>query len=93
MAAGDFQASTASQSEVERLYLAARVEAALVTDSRTQAFEISASVPNKEICLTGPYLEEAELAVVKEVALEVSGVEEVQYSPGYASKLETNHLG
>ena len=93
MAAGDFQASIASQSEVERLYLAARVEAALVTDSRTQAFEISASVPNKEICLTGPYLEEAELAVVKEVALEVSGVEEVQYSPGYASKLETNHLG
>ena len=93
MAAKTFQATTESQNEVERLHLAARVEAALVTDSRTQAFEISASAPNNEIHLTGPYLEETELAAVKEIALAVAGIEAVQYSPGYASKLEINHFG
>jgi cytidylate kinase len=91
MAAKDFQASIESQSEVERLYLAVRVEAALVTDPRTQAFEISAAVQNNGIRLTGPYLDDAELAAVKEIALRVAGVEKVQYSPGYASKLELNN--
>jgi cytidylate kinase len=88
MAAKDFQASTESQSEVERLHLAVRVEAALVTNPRTQAFEISAAAQNHEIRLTGPYLEDSELAAVKEIALAVAGVEKVQYRPGYASKLE-----
>jgi cytidylate kinase len=90
MAAEDFQASAESQGEVERLYLAVRVEVALVTDPRTQAFEISAAGQNDGIRLTGPYLEDSQLATVKEIALAVAGVEKVQYSPGYASKLEIN---
>jgi two-component system response regulator CpxR len=90
MAAEDFQASAESQDEVERLHLAVRVEVALVTDPRTQAFEISAAAQNDGIRLTGPYLEDSELATVKEIALAVAGVEKVQYSPGYVSKLEIN---
>jgi two-component system response regulator CpxR len=90
MAAEDFQASAESQGEVERLYLAVRVEVALVTDPRTQVFEISAAAQNNGIQLTGPYLEDSELATVKDIALAVAGVEKVQYSPGYVSKLEIN---
>jgi hypothetical protein len=90
MAAEDFQASAESQGEVERLHLAASVEVALVTDPRTQTFEISAAAQNDGIRLTGPYLEDSELETVKEIALAVAGVEKVQYSPGYAPKLEIN---
>ena len=90
MAAEAFQASAESQGEVERLHLAAAVETALVTDPRTQALEISAVAQKDGIRLTGPYLENSELVTVKEIALAVDGVETVQYSPGYASKLEIN---
>lgn len=90
MAAEAFQASAESQGEVERLHLAASVEAALVTDPRTQAFEISAAAQKEGIHLIGPYLEDSELVTVEEIALAVEGVEAVQYSPGYASKLEVN---
>jgi cytidylate kinase len=92
MAAEDFQASAESQGEVDRLHLAASVEVALVMDPRTQTLEISAVVQNEGIQLTGPYLEDSELAAVKEIALNAAGVEDVQYSPGYAPKLEINSL-
>jgi hypothetical protein len=90
MAEEAFQASPESQGEVERLHLAARVEVALVTDPRTQTFEISAAAENDSIRLIGPYLGDSELATVKEIALATTGIEKVQYSPGYASKLEIN---
>jgi len=92
MAAEAFQASAESQSKVERLHLAVRVEVALVTDPRTQAFEISAAAQSDGIRLTGPYLEDSELATVKAIALTIAGVEKVQYSPGYTSKLEIKSL-
>ena len=92
MAAEDFQASAESQGEVDRLHLAASVEVALVTDPRTQSLEISAVAQNGGIRLIGPYLEDSDLATVKEIALNVAGVENVQYSPGYASRLEVNSL-
>jgi two-component system response regulator CpxR len=91
LAAEAFQASAESQGEVERLHMAASVEVALVTDPRTRSFEISAAAQNDGILLTGPYLEAAELAMVEQIALAVAGVEKVQYSPGYASKLEINN--
>ena len=90
----DFQASSESRDEVERLYLSTSVEVALITDSRTQKLEISASVQGGEIGLIGPYLEEKELSVVKEIAGGVARVKKVRYSPGYAPSLEINgHYG
>jgi len=92
MAAEDFQASAESQAEVDRLYLAASVEVALVTDPRTQTLEISAVAQNGGIQLIGPYLEDSDLATVKEITLNVAGIENMHYSPGYAPKLEINRL-
>jgi len=90
----DFQATSESRDEVERLYLSTSVEVALITDSRTQKLEISASVQGGEIGLIGPYLEEKELSVVKKIAGGVAGVKNVRYSPGYAPSLEINgHYG
>jgi hypothetical protein len=94
MSEKDFQASPESRAQVERLYLATSVEVALVTDPRTQTLEISAAVQDDGIELTGPYLEEKDLSVVKEIAGGVAGVENVRYSPGYAPTLEIDgHYG
>ena len=90
----DFEASSESRDEVERMFLSTSVEVALVTDPRTQKLEISAAVQNGEIDLVGPYLEERELSVVKEIVGAVAGVKNIQYSPGYAPSLEINgHYG
>jgi hypothetical protein len=90
----DFQVSSESRDEVERLYLATSVEVALVTDPRTQTLEISAAVQDDGINLIGPYLEERDLSSVKEIAGRVAGVKDVRYSPGYAPSLEVNgHYG
>jgi cytidylate kinase len=90
MSEEDFQASSESQDEVERLYLATNVEVALITDPRTQSLEISAAVQEDGINLIGPYLEERDLSAVKEVAGGVAGVNNVRYSPGYAPSIEIN---
>ncbi|MEJ2038579.1 MAG: cytidylate kinase family protein [Desulfosarcinaceae bacterium] len=92
LAAEDFQASAESQKEVEQMYLAVRVEVALVTNPRTQAYEISAAAQNGGILLTGPYLEDSELDTIKAIALGVDGVEKVTYRPGYTSKMEVNEI-
>jgi hypothetical protein len=94
MSEKDFKASSESNAEVERLYLATSVEVALITDPRTQTLEISAAVQDDGIELIGPYLEERDLSAVKEVAGGVAGVKNVRYSPGYAPSLEVNgHYG
>jgi len=94
MSDGDFQASSESRDEVERLYLATSVEVALITDPRTQTLEVSAAVQDGGINLVGPYLEERDLSAVKEIAGGVVGVKNVRYSPGYAPSLEINgHYG
>jgi hypothetical protein len=90
----DFQSSSESRGEVERLYLATSVEVALATDPRTQTLEISAAVQDDRINLIGPYIEERDLSAVKEIAGRVGGAKEVRYSPGYAPSLEINgHYG
>ena len=84
----DFEATPDSSAEVERLYLASRVEVALVTDPRTRTLQISAAVQNGDVRLVGPYLEKGDLAVVQEIAGRVLGVDNVFYTPGYAPSLE-----
>jgi hypothetical protein len=90
MSEEDFQASSKSQDEAERLYLATNVEVALITDPRTQSLEISAAVQEDGINLIGPYLEERDLSAVKEVAGGVAGVKNVRYGPGYTPSIEIN---
>ena len=88
MAEEDFQTSLESRSEVERLYLATKIEEALVIDPRTVMLEISADVQNNGIRLIGPYIEDSELATIMEIVQTVSGAANVRYDPGYASKFE-----
>ena len=86
----DFQANPESQAEVERLYLATSVEVALITDPRTQAYEISAEVNDEGVNLSGPYLDQTDLRAVKEIAGTLPWVKNVRYTPGYAPSLEMN---
>jgi cytidylate kinase len=90
MALHDFQASPESQAEVERLYLATKIEEALVVDSRTATLEISAEVQDDGIRLIGPYIENSERTTIMEIVQTVSGTTNVQYTPGYASRFEDN---
>jgi cytidylate kinase len=90
MAGEDFQATPESRAEVERLYLATKIEESLVTDPRTATLEISADFQNEGIRLIGPYVEDSELTTIMEIVKTVSGTLNVLYEPGYASKFEIN---
>lgn len=84
----DFQATPESLAEVERLYLTATIEEALVTDPRSAAFEIRAHVNHNDgIELIGPYLDDPELDAVMEITKSVPGVDAVTYTPGYSPTL------
>jgi cytidylate kinase len=87
----EFQTRPGTRIEVEKLLLAASVEAALVDDPRTHAFEISAKVEDGAgaIALYGPYLDDEAVATVTEVAGRASGVGKASYNPGYAPSLDT----
>jgi cytidylate kinase len=90
----DFQATPESQAKVNRLYFAANIEEALVTDPRTAEIEISAKIlDDKTVQLTGPYLEEAQQDSVMEIVTAVSGVTQIQYIHGYAPSFQNDsHL-
>jgi cytidylate kinase len=90
MAEGDFQASRESRAEVERLYLATKIEESLVTDPRTATLEIRADVQSDGICLIGPYIEDSELTTIMKIVQTVSGTLNIRYDPGYASKFKDN---
>jgi len=81
----DFQATPESRAKVDRLYLASKIEQALVTDPRTADIEISAEI-SEDGCarLTGPYLEDKEHETVMEIAKAVSDNDNIQYIHGYA---------
>jgi cytidylate kinase len=85
----EFRILPETRMEVQELFLAAAVEAALVTDPRTHAYEISAKVEEGGISLFGPYLDNDQMEVVNEVAGGIHGVSRVSYSPGYAPSLDT----
>lgn len=82
----DVKRSDESEAQVEELFVAANVEAALVIDPRTREHEIEAKLEGDCVHLTGPYLADADLAIVTEVAKTVDGVEKVAYKAGYASQ-------
>ena len=84
----DFQASPESREIVDRLHLAADVEVALVTDPRTEKYEISARVDENGAQLIGPYLEDSELETVLAVARTTPGLKDLQYTPGYVPTFE-----
>jgi cytidylate kinase len=84
----DFQASSESLEYVDKLHLAADIEVALVTDPRTEAFEINAEVGDNDVRLIGPYLEDSELETVLEIARAIPGVHGLYYTPGYAHRFE-----
>ncbi len=80
----EFKLLPETRAEVERLFLSASVEAALVTDPRSYTFEIAANWEEEVVRLSGPYLKSSELKTVTEIAAAVPGVEKIQYTPGYA---------
>jgi osmotically-inducible protein OsmY len=88
MAEEEFKALQETRTQVEQLFLAASVEAALVTDPRSNTFEIAARVEEGVLSLSGPYLKEAEVKTVMEIAATAPGVEKVRYTPGYAPTLD-----
>jgi cytidylate kinase len=90
MAEKDFQVTPESRAEVERLYLATKIEESLVTDPRTAALEIRAEVQNDGIRLIGPYIEDSELTMIIKIVQTVSDTSNVQYNPGYASRFDNN---
>jgi cytidylate kinase len=90
MAEEDFQASSESLAEVERLSLATKIEESLVTDPRTATLEIRAEVQSDGIRLIGPYIEDDERETVMKIVQAVSGSMNIRYTPGYALKFEDN---
>jgi hypothetical protein len=84
----EFQPTEDSLAAMMNMYVAAQVEAALVTDPRTHSYEIRATVAYGKAKLEGPYLNEAERSMVMDITASVPGIEHVDYEPGYAPDLE-----
>ncbi len=80
----EFRDCDANDEALEDIWLGASVEAALVTDARTLAWEIGARARGGNLMLEGPFLEEPEVANVLSVAKSVEGVSSVEYQPGCA---------
>jgi cytidylate kinase len=88
MSATDLQASEESQNQVRRLFQSTNIEAALVCDPRTRNFEVHAQYKENIIHLVGPYLEEKDLTVVKDIVQDTVQVQEIDYNPGYTSTID-----
>jgi hypothetical protein len=88
MSEPELQASEESQTQVSNLLESVNIEAALVCDKRTRRFEIKAYYGKDIVKLVGPYLEENDLAVVKEITRETAQVKEIEYTPGYTSTID-----
>jgi len=84
----EYQPTEESLAALENLYLATMVEAALVVEPKTFAFELGATASNGKVLLEGPYLDDPERSLVVETAASVPGVVSVDYQPGYAPNLE-----
>lgn len=79
----DLQINSELKNRIDKTLLGANVEAALTIDPRTRNFEIDAQMENGSLRLIGPYLNNTEIAIVKEIARKVSGSERIDYSAGY----------
>jgi cytidylate kinase len=78
-----WQATPESSQLVDQLLLTTRIEAALVTDPRTDAVEASARVSNGRVTVTGPYLDDVRRNAVLEIARGVAGASDVEYQCGF----------
>ncbi len=84
----EFQHTPQSMEAMANLFLATRVEAALVSDPRTHELEVGARARGGAVVLEGPYLEDTPLAGVMEIVSAVPGVTAVEYEPGCPSSME-----
>ncbi len=84
----EFERTPEATQALEDHYLAAAVEAALVSDPRTITWEVGVRARDGEILLEGPYLEAGPLAEVSEVTKAVPGVRTVEYQPGCVSSFQ-----
>jgi cytidylate kinase len=84
-----FEPTPEAARALQDLFVAASVEAALVSDPRTLSWEIGARVRDGGVLLEGPYLEDRPRADVLEVVRGVPGVRQVEYQPGCVSSFET----
>ena len=84
----EFQPTEESLAAMTNKYMAAQIEAELVTDPRTYSYEIRATVAHGKAKLEGPYLDDAERFVVLDIATSIPGIDHVDYEPGYAPDLE-----
>ncbi len=78
-----FQATPESEEEARNLLLATRVLAELVVDEKTGSLELGATAKEGAVLIEGPYLDEAERDGILGKAAKVSGVQSVDYRPGY----------
>ncbi|MGD8276879.1 MAG: cytidylate kinase family protein [Gemmatimonadota bacterium] len=88
MADPAWQATPESEATVERLWLATRIEAALLTDPRTDAIEAGARVSNGRVTITGPYLDDARRDAVVEIASGVARASDVEYECGFLPEFD-----
>ena len=88
MSEPELQATEESKNEVWKLLQSTNIEAALICDIRTRNFEIHANFEKDKINLVGPYLDEKDLIVVKEIVRDTVQVEEIEYTPGYTSTID-----
>jgi len=84
----DCQATADSRRMVDRLLLATRIEAALLTDPRTDVIEVGARVTDGHAVVTGPYVDDARRDTVLEIAGGVEGVEDVEYRCGFVPEFD-----
>ena len=88
MSEPELQASEESKTQVRELLENTNIEAALVCDKRTRRFEIKAQYEDDVVKLVGPFLEEKDLNIVKEIVRGTVQVEEIEYMPGYTSTID-----
>jgi len=86
----DCQATAESTEAVERLFLASLIEAALVTDPRTEDVEARVRVADGHATVVGPYLDDVRRDVVLDVARGVAGVSTAEYECGFVPEFATN---
>ncbi|MFZ0705901.1 MAG: cytidylate kinase family protein [Candidatus Korobacteraceae bacterium] len=80
----EFQPTPESLTAIENSYLSACVLAALVSNPQTAELAMGATAEDGCVTLEGPYLPEAERAVVLDLAHAVPDIVQVRYTEGYA---------
>jgi Cytidylate kinase-like family len=80
----EFQPTPESVAHLENEWLSTEVLAALAANPDTHPWEIGATASGGAVRLVGPFLSDAEVRMVRQVAASVPDVLDVAYEPGYA---------